>query len=61
VNVTNNSLYLGIYLTDLTFIEDGNESGRAGYVNFGKRKLLSNVLEEIKQFQQVPYSIGESK
>jgi hypothetical protein len=53
--------YLGVYLTDLTFIEDGNkddvEHRGAALVNFRKRRLLAAVLSEIQIYQQTPYCL----
>lgn len=47
--------YLGVYLKDLTFIEDGNKDKINGLINFGKRRLLYTVISEIQQFQQKGY------
>lgn len=47
--------YIGIYLTDLTFIEDGNSDELNGKVNFIKRKKLAGVISDIKIYQQTPY------
>jgi len=50
--------YLGLYLTDLTFIEDGNkDSTESGLINFFKRKQIANVIREIIQYQQTPYCL----
>eukprot|EP01102_Stenamoeba_stenopodia_P006360 TRINITY_DN1744_c0_g3_i1.p1 TRINITY_DN1744_c0_g3~~TRINITY_DN1744_c0_g3_i1.p1 ORF type:complete len:906 (-),score=236.37 TRINITY_DN1744_c0_g3_i1:10-2727(-) len=51
--------YLGVYLTDLTFTEDGNPDRLEGgeLINFIKRKKLSVVIQEIQQYQNMPYSI----
>ncbi len=52
--------YLGMYLTDLTFIHDGNEDLVEGRkVNFFKCVMMSDVLREIQlyqttRFQQTP-------
>ena len=43
--------YLGMYLTDLTFIEDGNADTIGGLINFSKRLLYASVLQEIKTYQ----------
>eukprot|EP00164_Ancoracysta_twista_P010056 GFYU01015047.1.p1 GENE.GFYU01015047.1~~GFYU01015047.1.p1 ORF type:complete len:854 (-),score=178.57 GFYU01015047.1:98-2584(-) len=53
--------YLGTFLTDLTFIEDGNKDHLPGttLINFGKRQLVYNVIEEIQRFQNTPYSFAE--
>ncbi|GAM23342.1 hypothetical protein SAMD00019534_065170 [Acytostelium subglobosum LB1] len=50
--------YLGVYLTDLTFIEDGTKNmlnNRDDLINFEKRRKISVVIREIKQYQQTPY------
>jgi hypothetical protein len=46
----------GVYLSDLTFIEDGNaDTVHNGLINFDKRRFLANVISEIQQYQQTPY------
>jgi len=51
--------YLGIFLTDLTFIEDGNpdmiENGTL--INWVKRRRLAAVLKDIQQYQQKPFNL----
>eukprot|EP01116_Phalansterium_solitarium_P022197 TRINITY_DN723_c0_g2_i5.p1 TRINITY_DN723_c0_g2~~TRINITY_DN723_c0_g2_i5.p1 ORF type:complete len:797 (+),score=345.38 TRINITY_DN723_c0_g2_i5:142-2532(+) len=52
--------YLGVYLSALTFIDQGNKDmlpEPAGYVNMSKRRLISDVMKEIQQFQQKPYNL----
>jgi son of sevenless-like protein len=51
--------YLGVYLTDLTFIEDGNKDyvTDEGLINFDKRRKISTVIREIQQYQQTPYCL----
>ena len=54
--------YLGIYLADMTFIEDGNPDKLAeddNMVNFMKYRLLSSVIREVIQFQQLPHNLEE--
>eukprot|EP00164_Ancoracysta_twista_P026247 GFYU01050865.1.p1 GENE.GFYU01050865.1~~GFYU01050865.1.p1 ORF type:complete len:113 (-),score=31.44 GFYU01050865.1:129-467(-) len=49
--------YLGIYLTDLTFIEDGNKTVTPeGLINFSKMRLLATVMREVELYQQTPFS-----
>ncbi|KAJ6238323.1 guanine nucleotide exchange factor [Anaeramoeba flamelloides] len=50
--------YLGVYLTDLTFISDGSPSKIEGLINFSKRKLLYNVIREIRKYQKVEYNLS---
>eukprot|EP00026_Physarum_polycephalum_P009956 Phypoly_transcript_10097.p1 GENE.Phypoly_transcript_10097~~Phypoly_transcript_10097.p1 ORF type:complete len:431 (-),score=72.76 Phypoly_transcript_10097:49-1284(-) len=47
--------FLGVYLTDLTFVEEGNPDFIKNLINFGKRELVYNVLAEIQQYQLAPY------
>jgi hypothetical protein len=50
--------YVGVYLTDLTFIEDGNKDYLDnGLINFDKRRKISQVIREIQQYQQTPYCL----
>jgi son of sevenless len=51
--------YLGVYLTDLTFLEDGNSDTlpESGMINFVKRRLVSQVIREIQQYQDTPYAL----
>jgi len=54
--------YIGVYLTDLTFIEDGNpkflvvEPERDDIINFEKMRKVAVVIQEIILFQQKPYN-----
>ncbi|KAJ6252264.1 guanine nucleotide exchange factor [Anaeramoeba flamelloides] len=50
--------YLGVYLTDLTFISDGSPSVVDGLINFSKRKLLNGVIRKIKKYQSVNYNFS---
>ena len=47
--------YLGMYLTDLTFIEDGNPDKIGELHNFSKRTFVANVIQEIQYYQLAPY------
>eukprot|EP01113_Clastostelium_recurvatum_P025782 TRINITY_DN3099_c0_g1_i3.p1 TRINITY_DN3099_c0_g1~~TRINITY_DN3099_c0_g1_i3.p1 ORF type:complete len:1734 (-),score=473.54 TRINITY_DN3099_c0_g1_i3:56-5257(-) len=47
--------YLGVYLTDLTFLEDGNADEFNGLIHFAKCRRVSKVLREIILYQQTPY------
>ncbi|KAF2075763.1 hypothetical protein CYY_002945 [Polysphondylium violaceum] len=53
--------YLGVYLTHLTFIEDGMKNtlnNQDDLINFEKRRKISVVIREIKQYQQQPYHLN---
>jgi len=53
--------FFGVYLTDLTFIEDGNTDTLLGedaeMINFSKRTKSAEVIREIQQYQSVPYAL----
>jgi len=57
--------YLGVFLSDLTFIEDGNrdriavptpDGGEAELINFVKRRKVAEVIARIRDFQSTPYN-----
>jgi son of sevenless-like protein len=50
---------LGVYLTDLTFIEDGIPSviKKTNMINFAKRAKTAEVISDIRQYQNVAYSL----
>eukprot|EP01119_Soliformovum_irregulare_P008636 TRINITY_DN2173_c0_g2_i1.p1 TRINITY_DN2173_c0_g2~~TRINITY_DN2173_c0_g2_i1.p1 ORF type:complete len:1338 (+),score=458.05 TRINITY_DN2173_c0_g2_i1:150-4016(+) len=48
--------YLGTYLSDLTFMEDGNPDILNGMINWSKRKLIANVVSQIQLLQGSSYS-----
>ncbi|KAI7905568.1 ras guanine nucleotide exchange factor domain-containing protein [Cokeromyces recurvatus] len=50
--------FLGIYLQDLTFIEDGNPNTlktSKDFINFAKRAKTAEVIREIQQYQTMGY------
>ncbi|EGC37703.1 hypothetical protein DICPUDRAFT_46357 [Dictyostelium purpureum] len=49
--------YLGVYLTDLTFFEEGNPDFIQGYINFGKRKLIYGSISNVQSFQNAKYNL----
>lgn len=52
---------IGVYLTDLTFIEDGNPNilkKQKNIINFSKRMKTADVIREIQQYQAVPYNLS---
>ena len=50
-----------MYLTDLTFIEDGIASvvKNTELINFTKRTKTAEVIRDIQQYQNVPYNLTE--
>ena len=47
--------HLGIFLTDLTFIEDGNPNLINGLINFDKRSKVGSVISDIRQYQCIGF------
>lgn len=52
--------FLGVYLTDLIFIEDGIPSlvKNTELINFAKRTKTAEVIRDIQQYQNVPYDLN---
>ncbi|KIW03734.1 uncharacterized protein PV09_05041 [Verruconis gallopava] len=52
--------FLGVFLTDLTFIEDGIPSliKKSNLINFAKRAKTAEVIRDIQQYQNVPYPLA---
>lgn len=52
--------FLGVYLTDLIFIEDGIPSlaKNTELINFAKRTKTAEVIRDIQQYQNVPYGLN---
>lgn len=57
-NISNDAI--GVYLTDLTFIEDGIPSiiKKTNLINFAKRAKTAEVIRDIQQYQNVGYSLA---
>ena len=54
--------YLGVYLTDLTFLDDAHpDIWPNGGINFEKRIKLVTLIGEVAQYQQEPYCFVEVK
>lgn len=53
--------FMGMYLTDLIFIEDGIPSvvKNGELINFFKRAKTAEVIKEIQQYQNVPYGLTQ--
>ncbi|KAI9323266.1 ras guanine nucleotide exchange factor domain-containing protein [Dichotomocladium elegans] len=51
--------FLGVYLQDMTFIQDGNPDtvmvGGRNLINFGKMAKIGGVIRDIEQYQNVAY------
>ncbi|KAJ1894747.1 hypothetical protein LPJ66_005005 [Kickxella alabastrina] len=51
--------FVGVYLQDLTFIEDGNDDmiPSSRLINFAKRQRTSKTIRDLQQFQNIPYNL----
>jgi len=51
--------YLGVYLTDLTFIELTNNDSlhEKSVLNFDKRRKIASIIRDIRRFQASPYPL----
>jgi len=52
--------YLGISLTDLTFISDANPdyiNDKKRVINFSKMKKIAQIIQQIQTFQQTPFCL----
>src|SRR5690349_18661050 len=50
--------YLGVYLRDLLFIEEGNpDRMENGMVHFQKMTMVGSIITRIQTFQMLPYRI----
>lgn len=49
--------FLGVFLTDLTFLELGNPDflPDSHYINFDKRRKVYSLIKEIQKYQRSPY------
>lgn len=49
--------FLGTFLTDLTFAEEGNSDTHMGMINFRKSRSLYSIISRIQQLQQKGYNL----
>jgi len=47
--------FLAVYLSDLTFIEEGNDDLINGLINVGKKEMIYKVIEKLELFQVDSY------
>jgi hypothetical protein len=53
--------FLGVYLTDLTFNEDGNNDymvKNPNFINYSKQAKTAEIINEIQQYQNSPYCLS---
>lgn len=52
--------YIGTYLTDLTFIDEGNQDyivdGTTQLINYKKFQMISELIQRIQRFQRIGYT-----
>lgn len=51
--------YLGVYLQDLIFIDEGNASSSDNFFNFDKFRQIASVFQKIKDSQSQAYPFEE--
>lgn len=51
--------HIGIYLSDLTLISEGNDDFVGGRINFSKCRMIAKSIQWIQQYQQVNYPFQE--
>jgi len=50
--------YIGVYLQDMVFIEEGNQTWNdEGLLNFDKMSIFAKILQQLRTFQQTPYQL----
>lgn len=52
------AVYIGTYLTTLTFIQDGAPNNVGNLVNFRKRQKSAETIDEIKKWQSKPFNFA---
>ena len=51
--------YMGVYLIDLTYMEDGNPDMIENRINYLKRDMISVVIQKIQSFQEASNAGGD--
>ena len=56
--------YLGLMLTDLVFVDEGNPDNiktkeNVFLINWDKRERIADIIQEIQKYQQVPYNFAK--
>jgi son of sevenless-like protein len=52
-----NFVFSGVFLSDLTMIEEGNPDLIQDLINFKKRDMIYQVIEKVLRYQQVGASV----
>jgi len=53
--------HLGVYMTDLTFIDEGNSDYYGKLINFQKRALVGRMIEDVECHRKEKYQLIGSK
>jgi len=53
--------HVGVYMTDLTFIDEGNSDNFGNLINFTKRALVGKTLIEIESHRKDKYQLTGAK
>ncbi|KAL9646639.1 hypothetical protein ABK040_010751 [Willaertia magna] len=53
--------YIGLFLTDLTFIEDGSPKYINGKINFSKCRKFAEVIRDVQTYQNTRYMLDDYK
>jgi hypothetical protein len=52
--------FLGMYLTDLTYAEEGNPIFMNGKINFTRNIIVAGIINELLNYQRVAHTIAPS-
>lgn len=50
--------FFGMYLTDLTYAEEGNPMFMNGKINFTRNIIVAGIINELLNYQKVPHNIA---
>lgn len=50
--------FLGMYLTDLTYAEEGNPVFMNGKINFTRNIIVAGIINELLNYQRVAHNIA---
>jgi son of sevenless len=53
--------YLGLFLTDLIFIDEGNKSTVNNLINFEKRRKVSKIIKNFMEYQKIHFKFRPVK
>lgn len=59
LSITLTNVVIGVYLTTLTFIQDGSKDTLPGnLINFGKRQRAAEIIREIQHWQSKDFNLA---